>query len=188
MSAGAAMAELVLTSPAAHPPGESDEFYTLSRDFNPWNEEFRFTVDCCALNAEAAKLPRFYTPEQNAFDQDYRAERVWCNNPYSDIWPWAALADHWMRNGAQLWVCLWPQNRQDQHWWHEFIEPYRDVERDQIRNTRGRIGRGLSGRRFTIRTRNILGRRRFGFPGSPDSAGGGESPRTGHLLVIWRAA
>lgn len=169
------------------PAGESDEFYTLRQDFDPWHHEFRFTVDACALNAEAAKLPRFYSPEQDGLKQDYRGERVWCNLPFSEAARWIGLADHWMRNGCDLWVCLLPQNRQEQGWWHAFIEPFRDCASNRIRDERGRVVLAGQSRPFTLETRNLKGRRRFGYPGSPDSPEGGAQPRTGHLLAVWRA-
>lgn len=184
--------ELVLTSPAQHPPGESDEFYTLRRDFDPWNEEFRFTVDCCALNAEAAKLPRFYSPEDDGLKQDYAGERVWMKPPFSALVPWMELAHSWMTTlyssrQARLWVALLPQNRQEQDWWQRLVEPYRDLPRAKERDETGRVVDARLHRHFIVETRNIRGRRRFGFPGSPDDPTGGKQPMTGHLLVIWRA-
>lgn len=171
-----------------HPPGESDEFYTLWEDFNPWNKHFRFSVDACALNADCAKVKRFYSPEQDGLKQNYAHESVWCNPPYSDIEPWVVKADHEMRNGCRDWVMLLPQNRQEQPWWQTHIEPIRDLPRNFERNRDG-VGVLFSlvpDRRFLLSTSNLSGRRRFGYPGSEKSPGN-TTPQTGHVLVIWRA-
>lgn len=42
---------------------------------------FRFTVDACASKRNAL-LPRYWTEADNAFDQDWSGERVFCNPPF----------------------------------------------------------------------------------------------------------
>jgi phage N-6-adenine-methyltransferase len=163
-----------------NPPGESDEFYTPWERFNPWHEEFRFTVDVCAT-AESAKVPRYYDIAADGLKQSWAGERVWCNPPYSDIAPWVRKAHnemtaHWADHpSAELVAMLLPANRAEQQWWQTFIEPIRD----------GRIER-IGDAAITLETRFLPGRFRFGFPGDPTGESG-QSPRFGCVLVVWRS-
>lgn len=59
--------------------------------FEVLHREYRFTVDAAA-SAENAKLPRFWTREQNGLAQAWEGERVWCNPPYEEIAPWVERA------------------------------------------------------------------------------------------------
>jgi phage N-6-adenine-methyltransferase len=78
-----------------------DDRETTPEVFKPLHERFRFTIDVAA-SAANAKLPRFYTLEEDGLAQDWSGERVWCNPPYSDIAPWVQKANHeiWGREGA----------------------------------------------------------------------------------------
>lgn len=166
-----------------HPPGEEDEFYTPRRYFDPWNREFEFTVDCCATK-ESAKLPRFYTMAEDGLRQNYVGEFPWMNMPYSDIERWIALADYWMRNGALGWMGLPPANRTEQPWWQKYVERFRDLDPDRVRSAGIVIAAPL--RPFTLETRFIEGRIKFGFPGDPEglTSEGGKFASVG---LIWRA-
>lgn len=55
--------------------------------FDPLHAEHRFTVDAAASPANA-KLPRFWTLEDDALSRSWAGERVFCNPPYSDIRAW----------------------------------------------------------------------------------------------------
>lgn len=68
-----------------------DDRATIPSVFDPLHERFNFTVDVAASPANA-KLPRFYTSEDDGLAQDWSGERVWCNPPYSSIEPWAEKA------------------------------------------------------------------------------------------------
>jgi phage N-6-adenine-methyltransferase len=82
--------------------------------FDALNAEFGFEIDACA-NESNAKLPRYWTPEQDALAQDWTGLRVFCNPPYKDIGPWlekglsAALA------------CYLLPARTDAAWFAEYI-------------------------------------------------------------------
>lgn len=155
-----------------HPPGASDEFWTPKPLFDALNAEFRFTVDA-ASSHENAKLPRHWTPAENGLDQSWRHERVWCNPPYSEIYPWVKKAWRAVTAGrsdvAELVVMLLPAWT-DRAWWSEFIEDNRE-------------GRGHL--LLRCETRFLRGRVRFGFPGDPEGRSG-ESPTFGSVIVIWR--
>jgi hypothetical protein len=99
-----------------------DERATTPEVFAELHERFNFTVDACAL-ARNAKLPRYWTPEQDGLAMNWTGERVWCNPPYSSIEPWVIKAKE---SAAELVVLLLPANRTEQRWWQEHIEPVRD--------------------------------------------------------------
>lgn len=137
-------------------------------DFARWHERFGFTVDAAATVANA-RLPRFWTVEDDALSQSWAGERVWCNPPYSDILPWVDKA--WTEIDAVLIVMLLPANRTEQRWWQEGVEPYRD-------------GRHRSTRSLTVEF--LAGRLRFIQSGRKD-IGPNERPPFGCCLLIWGA-
>jgi phage N-6-adenine-methyltransferase len=143
-------------------------------DFNPLHERFRFTIDAAAT-AENARLPRYWTKEDDALSQSWAGERVWCNPPYSNIREWVVKAwDAW--EGAydteypQLIVMLLPANRTEQVWWQRYVEPHRD-------------GRGWPPG-SPLRVEFLPGRMRFE---RPDAVIGpkGDRPPFGCCLLIW---
>jgi phage N-6-adenine-methyltransferase len=151
---------------------EVDNLATTPEMFGPLHERFRFTIDVAAL-PHNAKLPRFYTPEQDGLKQSWAGERVWCNPPYSDLLPWVAKA-HRSRN-ADLIVMLVPANRTEQKWWQVYVEPYRDS------------GRGHGTDVDDLRVEFLPGRPRFikyGF----DRVEPNQRPPFGCCLLIWEAA
>lgn len=171
---GGARPALRLVSPEPRPkapPGSSDEFYTPSRWYLPWHQEFRFTLDVCATT-ESAKCPRFFTKAEDGLAQSWAGERVWCNPPYSDITPWVRKA-LWetvpgrfeRRRPAELVAALLPCWT-DRAWWHQYIEPWRSSGEVEVRFIPGRI--------------------RFGWPGNPEGAGARGGGRFPSALVLWR--
>lgn len=84
---------------------------------------FSLTVDAAAA-PHNAKLPRFWTEEDDGLAQPWGGERIYCNPPYSDIMPWVEKA--WEEKEAPLIVLLLPANRTEQEWWQKGIEPRRD--------------------------------------------------------------
>lgn len=132
--------------------------------FDPLNERFHFTIDVAA-SAENTKCPRFFSVEDNGLEQSWAGERVWCNPPYSDIWPWLKKA--WAAyRCADLIVMLLPANRTEQKWWQEMVEGARD-----------RPGTPL-------RVEFIANRQRFIAAGAM-GIGPNERPPFGVCLLIW---
>jgi phage N-6-adenine-methyltransferase len=135
-------------------------------DFAPLHERFRFTVDAAA-SKENARLPRYWTAQDDALSLPWDGERVWCNPPYShpnlEAWTAAAWDKH---TAAGLIVMLVPANRTEQQWWQRNVEPFRD-------------------RSLGLRTEFLPGRIRFLLPGQlligPD-----ERPPFGCCLLIWQ--
>jgi hypothetical protein len=101
-----------------------DDRGTTADLFDPLHARYGFTVDVAAA-AHNAKCGRYYTRDDDGLAQPWTGETVWCNPPYSDIEPWVAKAwtEHPTTNGI---VMLLPNNRQEQRWWQQLIEPYRD--------------------------------------------------------------
>jgi phage N-6-adenine-methyltransferase len=137
-----------------------DDRATTAEVFDPLHERFGFTVDAAA-SPQNAKLPRYWTVEDDGLEEDWVGERVWCNPPYSSIEPWTAKAHV---SGAELVVMLLPANRTEQGWWQRQVEPDR------------RVG--------AITVEFMPGRLRFLKPGQKH-CGPNERPPFGCCLVIW---
>jgi phage N-6-adenine-methyltransferase len=124
------------------PRADVDERATPPEAFAVWHARFSFTVDAAALEYNA-KLPRYWTPEDDGLKQDWTGERVWCNPPFSKIEPWVMKATS---SHADLVVMLVPANRTEQDWWQFHVEPYRDRgDRLTVEFLRGRMRFGLGG-------------------------------------------
>lgn len=119
------------------PRPEVDDRETAPEVFDPLHARFRFTIDVAA-SAKNAKLPRYYTIDDDGLAQSWAGERVWCNPPHSDIGPWLEKAwDEYA--SADLIVMLLPANRTEQRWWHAWVEPWRDNGRLTVEFLRGRL-------------------------------------------------
>ena len=71
----------------------------------------------CASDTNA-KLPFYWTREQDGLRADWRGKRIWINPPYgSEIGSWVAKA---ATSGAEICVCLLPA-RTDTRWFHDHI-------------------------------------------------------------------
>lgn len=145
------------------PRPDVDDRATSPEDFAPLHERFGFTVDVAA-SAANAKLPRFYTAEDDGLAQDWSGERVWCNPPYSNIEPWVEKAHG---GGAELVVMLLPANRTEQGWWQRHVESYR--------------------RAGSLEVEFLAGRMRFLKPGQSEIKPN-ERPPFGCCLVIWQSS
>ena len=98
--------------------------------FDTLHAEFRFDVDVCALPGNA-KLPRFYTPEQDGLAQPW-AGVCWCNPPYGREMPrWIRKARSEAETGRATTVLLVPA-RTNTAWWHD------DCMKGEVRFIRGR--------------------------------------------------
>lgn len=150
------------------PNPKVDDRGTTPEVFDPLHERFRFTIDVAAT-ATNAKLPRFYSLEDDGLAQSWAGERVWCNPPYSSIEPWIIKAHAEM--DADLIVMLLPANRTEQGWWQRQIEAHRVG------------GRGCLPR---VHVEFLPGRLRFLAPGAAEIKPN-ERPPFGCCLVIWEA-
>jgi phage N-6-adenine-methyltransferase len=96
-----------------------DFFEKMERRYGP------FDLDVCAV-AENAKCERFYSPQVDGLRQPWTG-RIWCNPPYGrTIGLWIRKAWEATQAGATV-VCLVPA-RTDTRWWHDYVQPYGEVE------------------------------------------------------------
>lgn len=102
--------------------------------FDPLHAEFDFNFDVAAARHNAKVPSQFCTLDgyyiagehidlKHGLQQDWDGWRVWCNPPFSNLAPWAEKA--W-RDRAELVCMLLPNNRQEQPFWQDMIEPFRD--------------------------------------------------------------
>ncbi len=86
--------------------------------FDVINKEFHLNLDVCAT-AENAKCQRYFTPEMDAFKQQWNG-RCWMNPPYGrQIGHWLAAAFSAAYDEGNLVVCLVPA-RTDTRWWWDY--------------------------------------------------------------------
>ncbi len=140
-----------------------DDRKTSPEVFDPLHTRFAFTIDVAA-STENAKLPRFYTIEDDGLARSWAGERVWCNPPYSNIRTWVEKAD--IEEEAESIVMILPANRTEQGWWQDLVEPVRDRPGSRLR------------------VEFIRGRTRFIAPGK-HGIGPNERPPFGCCLLIW---
>lgn len=144
-----------------------DDRQTTDEVFDPLHTRFRFSIDVAAA-PHNAKLPRFYTVDDDGLAQSWAGERVWCNPPFSDIRPWIAKA--WSEaERAEVIVMLLPANRTEQSWWQDLVEPARDRPTSRLR------------------VEFLPGRLRFLSPGQT-AIRPNERPPFGCCLLIWNGA
>lgn len=109
----------------------SDEWETPQDTFNALNREFSFTVDVCATE-ENAKVPYFFSKEENGLSCSWKGETVWCNPPYSKAKDWVKKASE---SEAQVVVMLLAA-RTCTKWFHEYLYQKPNVE---LRFIKGRL-------------------------------------------------
>ena len=106
------------------------EWETPQDLFDKLNQEFKFTLDVCAL-PENAKCDQFYTPEDDGLLQPWDGV-CWMNPPYGrTIRHWVEKAYTSSLMGATV-VCLLPA-RTDTRWFHDFCT------KGEIRFIKGRL-------------------------------------------------
>jgi phage N-6-adenine-methyltransferase len=103
---------------------DSDLWSSPQDDFNALHAEFGFTLDVCAIAANA-KCDRYFTPEQDGLQQDWGHEVCWNNPPYSKVAQWIAKSYEASKAGAVV-VCL-TYAKTDTRWWHTYVEPYAEM-------------------------------------------------------------
>lgn len=142
----------------SRPEDDRDTRYTPRWFVEQLHVRYRFTVDVAsAAESPAAQvIGRHWTKADNGLAQPWRAERPFCNPPWSDIEPWLRKSWVEMALGCQRIVCLLP-TRTDRPWWQREVEPFRDGRRERVRGVR--------------LTTEFQERLPFGFPGNPEGRG-----------------
>ena len=111
------------------PQAKTTEWGTPQDVFDRLNAEFKFTLDPCATH-ENAKLPKYYTKEENGLSKNWDGERVFMNPPYGrEITKWVKKA----YESKALVVGLLPA-RTDTQWFHNWI-----YNKARIRFIKGRL-------------------------------------------------
>jgi phage N-6-adenine-methyltransferase len=100
--------------------------------FNPYNDEFAFTMDVCASVANR-KCAIYFSEADNGLEQDWGCEICWMNPPYGKytLPPWMKKAYESSLTGATV-VCLVPA-RTDTRWWHDWVQ-----NKGEVRIRKGR--------------------------------------------------
>lgn len=127
-----------------------------------------FTLDAAASDVNK-KCARWFTKETDGLAQSWAGERVWLNPPYSEIRPWVEKALRETAAGCPIVAMLLPNNRSEQPWWQDLIEPVRDG-----------FGDG------SVTTYNIRKRRNFGNLNRATGEKWNSSPPFGLVLVVFR--
>lgn len=117
---------------SVHFSSKTDDWATPLEFFETVNDEFHLLWDVCASHRNA-KLPLYWTVEQDGLKADWRGKRIWMNPPYGRvIGKWIAKA---ATGGAELCVCLLPA-RTDTRWFHNHINGNPNAE---VRFLKGRL-------------------------------------------------
>lgn len=133
--------------------------------------------------------------------QDWDAQRIWCNPPYDDLSPWVSKAWLTMLDAAReplfnkrarktVIGMLIPDNRREQPFWQQGVEPWRDGRADRLSPvvagwcSHASVANDGGARLFT---HSLPGRQAFGVPGNPEGVGQA-SPPFGVVLLEWRFA
>ena len=117
---------------------ENNVWETPQAFFDKLNEEFRFTLDACAL-PENAKCRLYFTPQDDGLIQDWSGHTVFCNPPYGrKIAVWVEKCYLESRRDNTKVVMLLPA-RTDTVYFHRFI-----YQQSEIRFVRGRLKFGNS--------------------------------------------
>ena len=111
-----------------------DNWETPQAFFDKLNEEFRFTLDACAL-PENAKCRMFFSPKENGLIQDWSGHAVFCNPPYGrKIVAWVEKCYSESRKKNTKVVMLLPA-RTDTIFFHKYIFG----KAEEIRFIKGRL-------------------------------------------------
>lgn len=115
-----------------HFSSAKDDWETPDDLFNELHERFNFTVDAAASHNNA-KLPRYWTKEDDALSKSWSEERVWLNPPYGrEIFAFMKKCHDEQRRAPELppeIICALVPARTDTRWWHEHvIGGYADVK------------------------------------------------------------
>ena len=120
----------------------SDKTYweTPKNLFDTLNEEFHFTLDAAASDANH-KCPRYFTEEQDGLLQDWGGETVFCNPPYgrkeTGLWTKKCYEES-CKPGTTV-VLLIPA-RTDRASFHDYI-----IGKAELRFLRGRLQFEING-------------------------------------------
>ncbi len=106
----------------------SMEWETPQDLFDKIQDEFHLDLDVCASD-ENAKLPDYFTIEDDALSQDWNGHRCWCNPPYG------RQIEKWVKKASESdFVVMLIPARTDTKWFHEYV-----YHKAEIRFIKGRV-------------------------------------------------
>ena len=112
---------------------KTDNWATPQDFFDNLNEEFHFTLDPCANEANH-KCDLFYTKEQDGLTKDWGGHVVFCNPPYGkEIADWVRYSYEQSQKPNTTVVMLIPA-RTDTRYFHDYI-----YGKAEIRFIKGRL-------------------------------------------------
>lgn len=112
----------------------TDQWETPQEFFEQLNNEFHFTLDPCADEANH-KCDRYFTKEQDGLKQDWSGEIVFCNPPYGrKVGKWVEKCFREVYQGNCKCVVLLLFANTDTKWFHDWI-----YNRAEIRFIKGRL-------------------------------------------------
>ena len=95
----------------------NQEYATPKELFLILDNEFHFTLDVCADNANK-KVNSFFSKSDDALIQDW-VGICWMNPPYKDMKKWVIKAYEETQKNNSVVVCLIPA-RTNTVWWHDY--------------------------------------------------------------------
>lgn len=106
---------------------KSDDYETPPDLFDWLNDHYRFNVDCAA-HATNAKLPDFYSENRSfltAQASDFAFKRCWLNPPFGmkEVFLRRVVE---LRQLAEVFVCIVPNNARETDWWRDYVWSYAD--------------------------------------------------------------
>ncbi|MFB5292248.1 DNA N-6-adenine-methyltransferase [Enterococcus faecalis] len=110
-----------------HFSSKKEDWETPQKLFDELNEKYQFDIDVAA-STKNAKLPKYFTKEDNALIQEWDGN-VFCNPPYGRKlrkWLEKGYQEH-LRVPERMIVFLLPA-RTDTSYWHDFIFGKADIQ------------------------------------------------------------
>lgn len=113
---------------------QTDQWETPQDFFDQLDNEFHFTLDPCADEANR-KCERYFTKEQDGLKQSWAGEIVFCNPPYGrKVGKWVRKCFEEVYKGDCKCVVLLLFANTDTKWFHDWI-----YHKAEIRFIKGRL-------------------------------------------------
>ncbi len=116
-----------------------DDWETPQVMFNELNREFNFDLDP-ASNEFNAKCERYFTEEDSGLLNEWIAEAVFVNPPYSEVDEWVKKCYYEWKTGNAKTVVMLVFAKTETKWFHKYILPHAE-----IRFIKGRVKFELRG-------------------------------------------
>ena len=105
---------------------KKDDWETPQWLFNELNREFSFDLDS-ASNHNNAKCSRYFTEEENGLLQEWNANAVFVNPPYSEVSQWVEKAYYEWKTGNAKTIVMLIFAKTETKWFHKYILPHAEI-------------------------------------------------------------